>query len=278
MTSDPLPRKVLTLGTGALHSPTFSKKTTHLLCPSGQGPKAEKAQEWGIPIVDMSWLEGLLASVATSTMTEDGPNSLPSLSEDREEGAVEADSEDRPILIRALPLPLDVLFLTKFDTAGNSGGTDSNPQEAFLPADSSILPDFEFRTNNFLGRSTPKMGQLLKPEPTPAGDAESSSLYLSSAATHIEGWELVPSSRSPSPMVLKKSPNKEEEREERAHQVIAESIATLLGKRQASKEEVITTAQNGRVTKRSRLLSRNKVENLTSFSEDDIDDAFTVLE
>ena len=60
-------------------------------------------------------------------------------------------------------------------------------------------------------------------------------------------------------MVLKKSPSKEEEREQRAQQVITESITTLLGKRQASKEEVVAIAQNGRVTKRSRPLSRAKV-------------------
>lgn len=72
----------------------------------------------------------------------------------------------------------------------------------------------------------------------------------------------MPSSRSPSPLVLKKSPSKEEEREQRAHQVIAESITTLLGKRQASKEEVAGTTQNGRVSKRSRPLSRTKVGGL----------------
>jgi hypothetical protein len=65
-------------------------------------------------------------------------------------------------------------------------------------------------------------------------------------------------------MVMKKSPSKEEEREQRAHQVIAESITTLLGKRQASKEEVVATVQNGRVAKRSRPLSRNKVRSLVS--------------
>jgi hypothetical protein len=62
-------------------------------------------------------------------------------------------------------------------------------------------------------------------------------------------------------MVLKKSLSKEEEREQRAHQVIADSITTLLGKRQASKEEVVA-AQNGRVAKRSRPLSRAKVGSL----------------
>ena len=149
----------------------------------------------------------------------------------------------------------------KVANVGNSEGAELNPQESFPPADNSILPDFEFRTNNFLGRSTPNKDRLLNPEPTLGGNVESSSPHLSSAATPIEGWEPVPSSRSPSPMVLtKSSPSKEEEREQRAHQLIADSITTLLGKRQASKEEVDATVQNARVTKRSRPLSRNKVK------------------
>ena len=158
-------------------------------------------------------------------------------------------------------LLLTLLPLTKSVEVGaeNSGGTESSPQETFPPADNSILSEFEFRTNNFLARSTPKKGQLLKPELTLGGDVENGSLHLPSAVTHLDEWEPVPSSRSPSPMVLKKSPSREEEREQRAHQVIAESITTLLGKRQASKEEVVTTAQNGRVAKRSRPLSRTKV-------------------
>jgi len=79
-------------------------------------------------------------------------------------------------------------------------------------------------------------------------------------------------------MVMKNSPSKEVEREQRAHQVIAESITTLLGKRQASKEEVVTSAQNGRVAKRSRPLSRTKVGTLSSLSEDKIYDVFVVTE
>lgn len=264
--------------TGAIHAPTFSKKTTHLMCPSRQGPKAEKALEWGIPIVDMLWLENLLMSTTNSLMTEDGTNSLPPLSEDQGGEAVEADSG----LIRAFScLPASFSLTNKVikaANAGNFGRAESNPREVFPPADNSILPDFEFHTNNFLGRSTPKEGQLLEQEPTPGGNAESSSLHLSSVATNIEGWELVPSSRSPSPMVLTKSPSKEEEREQRAHQAIAESITTLLGKRQASKEEVVTTAQNGRITKRSRPLSRNKVRTLSLPSEGDIYDVLAVLE
>ncbi|KAF9525812.1 hypothetical protein CPB83DRAFT_858926 [Crepidotus variabilis] len=35
---------------------TFTKRTTHLLCPSGVGLKFDKAQEWGIPVVGMEWV------------------------------------------------------------------------------------------------------------------------------------------------------------------------------------------------------------------------------
>ncbi|EIW57947.1 uncharacterized protein TRAVEDRAFT_72858 [Trametes versicolor FP-101664 SS1] len=41
---------------GIHHAPNFSRRTTHLLCPSGEGAKAEKAREWGTPVVDMAWL------------------------------------------------------------------------------------------------------------------------------------------------------------------------------------------------------------------------------
>jgi len=250
----------MTLETGASHAPTFSKNTTHLLCPSRQGPKAEKALEWGIPVVDMIWLDGLLMTTSSSPMTEDGANTMQPRSEDGEGGVVKPEPAPEPVL-ECMFFSSPSLPLTKSVEvdAENSGGTESSPQETFPPADNSILPEFEFRTNDFLARSTPRKGQLLKPEPTLGGEAESSSLQLPSAVTHLEDWEPVPSSRSPSPMVLKKSPSKEEEREQRAHQVIAESITTLLGKRQASKEEVVTTAQNGRVAKRSRPMSRTKV-------------------
>lgn len=37
-------------------APTFSRRATHLLCPSGTGLKFEKACEWGIPVVNIHWL------------------------------------------------------------------------------------------------------------------------------------------------------------------------------------------------------------------------------
>ena len=203
-------------------------------------------------------------SAAGPLAAEDDANPAPPPPGDQEGVVVRADSAPKPVSKRAFFHPPSFFSLTeavKVDDAEDADGTGSNQQETFPPADNSIAPEFEFYTNNFLGRSTPKKGQPLRSESTLGGDTESCSLHLSSTSTHTEGWEPVPSSRSPSPMMLKKSPSKEAEREQRAHQAITESITTLLGKRQASKEEVVATGYNGRVTKRSRPLTRNRVPN-----------------
>ena len=54
---------------GIVHAPTFSRASTHLLCPSKQGAKFDKALEWGTPVIDLTWLEemartGVIPSVA----------------------------------------------------------------------------------------------------------------------------------------------------------------------------------------------------------------------
>ncbi|KAI0327027.1 hypothetical protein GY45DRAFT_1257833 [Cubamyces sp. BRFM 1775] len=67
---------------GIAHAPNFSRRTTHLLCPSGQGAKAEKAHEWGTPIVDMDWLAQVArmgeipptAAYAGDSAVQDGDN------------------------------------------------------------------------------------------------------------------------------------------------------------------------------------------------------------
>jgi len=38
---------------------TFSRRSTHLLCPSACGAKYDKAKEWNIPVVGMAWLEDM---------------------------------------------------------------------------------------------------------------------------------------------------------------------------------------------------------------------------
>ena len=44
---------------GITHAPTFTRRTTHLLCPSREGKKFEKAPEWGIEVVGMEWLHAV---------------------------------------------------------------------------------------------------------------------------------------------------------------------------------------------------------------------------
>ncbi|KAF7354687.1 hypothetical protein MSAN_01382400 [Mycena sanguinolenta] len=41
---------------GITLAPVFSRHATHLLCPSGAGPKYTKARQWGVPVVNMEWL------------------------------------------------------------------------------------------------------------------------------------------------------------------------------------------------------------------------------
>ncbi|KAF6756825.1 hypothetical protein DFP72DRAFT_892416 [Ephemerocybe angulata] len=47
---------------GANLIPLFSRKATHLLCPSGVGLKSDKAREWGIPVVSNEWLAAIAST------------------------------------------------------------------------------------------------------------------------------------------------------------------------------------------------------------------------
>ncbi|KAF8337796.1 hypothetical protein F5887DRAFT_1137752 [Amanita rubescens] len=48
----------------------FSKRTTHLLCPSGTGPKYEKAREWNIPVINREWLAAIATTAAIPSVSE----------------------------------------------------------------------------------------------------------------------------------------------------------------------------------------------------------------
>lgn len=65
-------------------APTFSRHSTHLLCPTLQGVKAEKALEWNIPIVNMSWLEATARTGSIPPVQTSGESARESL------GALEA--------------------------------------------------------------------------------------------------------------------------------------------------------------------------------------------
>ncbi|CCM04659.1 uncharacterized protein FIBRA_06843 [Fibroporia radiculosa] len=65
---------------GANVAPNVSLRSTHLLCPSGTGPKVKKARGWGIPVVDMSWLADIIRTGSIPPVqTHDGIPASPEL-------------------------------------------------------------------------------------------------------------------------------------------------------------------------------------------------------
>lgn len=50
---------ILSMISGITLAPNFSRRSTHLLCPSRSGAKYDKALEWGVPVVTMEWLEDM---------------------------------------------------------------------------------------------------------------------------------------------------------------------------------------------------------------------------
>ncbi|KAF9459055.1 hypothetical protein BDZ94DRAFT_1300839 [Collybia nuda] len=51
-------------------APFFSRRSTHLLCPSGTGDKFTKACEWNIPVVTMEWLNVMARNGTIPVVTE----------------------------------------------------------------------------------------------------------------------------------------------------------------------------------------------------------------
>ncbi|KJA25092.1 hypothetical protein HYPSUDRAFT_214141 [Hypholoma sublateritium FD-334 SS-4] len=49
---------------------TFTRHSTHLICPSGTGLKFEKAREWDIPVIDVQWLAAMASSGAIPQVHE----------------------------------------------------------------------------------------------------------------------------------------------------------------------------------------------------------------
>jgi DNA replication regulator DPB11 len=54
-------------------APNFTRRSTHLLCPEHKGAKFEKATEWCIPVVGMTWLEEMAKSGVVPAVTSRTP-------------------------------------------------------------------------------------------------------------------------------------------------------------------------------------------------------------
>ncbi|KAF5326934.1 hypothetical protein D9619_004296 [Psilocybe cf. subviscida] len=85
---------------GITLAPTFNRRATHLLCPSGTGLKFDKALEWGVPVVHMGWLEEM---ARTGRVPEAGGFLVSGpLGADESGGAVEREAVIPPVVGKAL--------------------------------------------------------------------------------------------------------------------------------------------------------------------------------
>jgi hypothetical protein len=85
---------------GANLAQNFSRRSTHLLCPSHIGAKHEKAKEWDIPVIDTSWLAEILkmGAIPPSIIEGDSPPPEPMQVDRKGKGkAVEPEVEGKSV-------------------------------------------------------------------------------------------------------------------------------------------------------------------------------------
>ncbi|KAG2363840.1 hypothetical protein BDR07DRAFT_1281295 [Suillus spraguei] len=231
----------------------FSRRSTHLLCPSACGAKYDKAKEWNIPVVGMAWLEDMATE-----------GKVPDISEyligDRVEkgkakdvqmvDTINANSKPKPNLLQDIRTPtlLDIKHAPPATFFGESNGSldDAPPQcegddgarfsasPPPLPPQSSS-PPLEYVALPPVHRRSLLSYEDLDP-PVPSLDANGR----------------IPSSTSPSPMKLPPSSDARLTCEPSPVRVphprdvareLQESLTTLLGKRQVSEDDVMRPGQ-----------------------------------
>ncbi|KAG2064023.1 hypothetical protein BDR04DRAFT_1110728 [Suillus decipiens] len=253
----------------------FSRRSTHLLCPSACGAKYDKAKEWNIPVVGMAWLEDMATEGKVPNVSEYliGDRVEKGKAKDMQMvDTINANSKPvlpffvkKPNLLQDLRTPtlLDIKHAPPATFFGESNGSldDVLPQcegddgarfsasPPPLPPQSSS-PPLEYVALPPVHRRSLLSCEDLDP-PVPSLDANGR----------------IPSSTSPSPMKLPPSSDARLIREPSPVRVphprdvareLQESLTTLLGKRQISEDDVMRPGQ--RKGKRPRPLPRPKVQ------------------
>ncbi|EED85970.1 predicted protein [Postia placenta Mad-698-R] len=255
---------------GAHVAPNFSRRSTHLLCPSAMGPKAEKAREWCIPIVDMAWIAAI-AKHGQIPREESQLSPLPGMPQ----------TEHKPEPEEAMDVDVP-----KVDHKGKGKETDvdvtmvditNDPEAAHEPDSESTFGQPTVLLNGparqTLPRSTPpppslKRSSTLEPSSSngsapPFGRVLVKNSRASSMAAVDESKpiERIPSSESPSPLkmpeVTEKNPTPPVKITTEGTKALHETITSLLGKR-PSEEEDAAQGRSSRTGKRARPPSRQK--------------------
>ncbi|OBZ72552.1 hypothetical protein A0H81_07422 [Grifola frondosa] len=271
-------------------APNFSRRSTHLLCPSGTGAKADKAREWNIPLVDMTWLAAIANTGAVPAVldinqhdaAQDAGAPVDVVMEDfavksdkKGKGKEKAANATMENIINAeeMHTPLDRSQLSYVDQAEVAAAQEEEQDEDVMFGQPSALlggpvdrpppatPPPLSRTTTLEHISDP-CTRASSDDPDAGMDQEMtlSQIELDKATTQI------PSSASPSPMKLpgeqgsaSTSPPSRGKLSRAASKVLQESITSLLGKR-PSVEDDAAKAHGPRSGKRARPPSRTTLQ------------------
>ncbi|KAI0695513.1 hypothetical protein C8T65DRAFT_698690 [Cerioporus squamosus] len=236
-------------------APAFSRRSTHLLCPSGEGAKADKAREWGTPIVDMSWLAAI-ANTGEIPSTHPASNDNELLDLPVAQGDWMAAEPPAPT-----PLPKSdvkgkgkeqatdskMMDITNADSAPRSQSLSyyDPPPDGSFPGQAEQMEAF--------GMPSMLLGQFesIAPQPTPPADREESAPQTTQPSEPQDDAvsvpsklyeDRVPSSESPSPLRIpghgtpRDHPSTPVKVTKQATAVIQDRITSLLGKRRSEEE------------------------------------------
>ena len=235
-----------------VHAPTFSRATTHLLCPSATGAKYDKARVWGTPVVDMRWLSyiaktGAMPPRGTFVVPDSHAPDGEMLDVDQVQGGWTIPSP-QCVQPAVTPPPEATQPDTNFANQKVSLGVRNlNPsQDEVIPSSSptlppasspssiSHLPPSSLSAHPSLALSSRSSGKT----PTPGGVMDD------------EAAPFVPSSNTPSPLKLP------QEQTDPAARALHESISNLLGKRNAGAMAMEDHSETPRRRKRARPRSK----------------------
>ncbi|OSC98510.1 hypothetical protein PYCCODRAFT_1480561 [Trametes coccinea BRFM310] len=288
---------------GITHAPNFSRRTTHLLCPSGEGPKADKAREWGTPIIDMEWLACMArtnqipatpASSASSSSVQQGEDMdlqvvdftrkqevmLPTQQHSKPSKKGDSGSMAKG---KGKARDIGIVDITNEESAPHSQSLSYLEPPEVRPADAQESESFGV-PSMLLGEPGPnerpgnREDSAIAPgqrevslEPTttqPSLDVLTNSNAISSPVSIPARLydDRVPSSESPSPMRMPGAgtPSTPARVAKQATKVLQESITTLLGKRPAAPDAPEREHEDeGRKAKDARLGKRARPLNRT---------------
>ncbi|TFK50096.1 hypothetical protein OE88DRAFT_1682172 [Heliocybe sulcata] len=247
---------------GITLAPSFSRRSTHLLCPSAAGAKYEKAKEWSIPVVDLRWLEdmarvGMIRDICDYAVSGEGEPPRSS-GEENDRSVVVQDVKGKGKAKEPEPeLDVRMIDITNGDSLGDQlgGGHGASQGTSGLHrVDTLISLDALEPASSFgIGNSGDRFGMpavLRAGAPLARGAVSAPELLgagqrpaLASGQSEPRG-ETVPSSNTPSPLKnprsssmpispLRPSPTAE------ATRALQEKLTSLLGKRPSEEEEAM---------------------------------------